>query len=69
MLVCVGIATKFISQMIMNLGMALGILPVIGVTLPFFSYGGTSIVTSFAAMGIVSGIKMRPNPVKYRSFS
>jgi rod shape determining protein RodA len=68
MLVCIGIATKFISQMIMNLGMALGILPVIGVTLPFFSYGGTSIVTSFAAMGIVSGIKMRPNPMRYKSF-
>ena len=68
LLVCVGIATKFIAQMFMNLGMALGILPVIGVTLPFFSYGGSSIVTSFAAMGIVSGIKMRPNPVRYRAF-
>lgn len=68
LLVCVGLATKFIAQMVMNLGMALGILPVIGVTLPFFSYGGSSIVTSFAAMGIVSGIKMRPNPIKYRAF-
>ena len=68
MLVCVGIATKFISQMFINVGMALGLMPVIGVTLPFFSYGGSSIVTCFAAMGIVSGIKMRPNPIRYRSF-
>ena len=43
------------------------ILPVIGVTLPFFSYGGSSIVTCFAAMGIVSGIKMRPKPVRFRN--
>ena len=68
MLVCVGIATKFIAQLFINIGMALGIMPVIGVTLPFFSYGGSSIVTCFAAMGIVSGIKMRPNPIRYRSF-
>jgi len=67
MLVCVGIAAKFIAQMFMNIGMTLGLLPVIGVTLPFFSYGGSSMVTCFAAMGIVSGIKMRPNPLRYRA--
>ena len=39
--------------------MCLFIMPVIGVTLPFFSYGGSSIVTLFTAMGVVSGIKMR----------
>ena len=39
--------------------MCLFIMPVIGLTLPFFSYGGSSIVTLFAAMGFVSGIKMR----------
>ena len=42
-----------------NIGMCLGLTPVIGLTLPFFSYGGTSILTNFAAIGIVSGIKMR----------
>jgi len=67
MLVCIGIAGMLIVQMIMNIGMALGIMPVIGVTLPFFSYGGSSIVTSFAAMGIVSGVKMRPKPVRFRN--
>ena len=67
MLVCIGCASMIFVQTFMNLGMALGILPVIGVTLPFFSYGGSSIVTCFAAMGIVSGIKMRPKPVRFRN--
>jgi rod shape determining protein RodA len=67
LLVCTGIAAMFIAQTIINIGMSLGIMPVIGVTLPFFSYGGSSIVTCFAAMGIVSGIKMRPKPARFRS--
>jgi len=67
MLVCMGVAGMVIVQTIMNIGMALGIMPVIGVTLPFFSYGGSSIVTCFAAMGLVSGIKMRPKPVRFRN--
>jgi len=67
MLVCMGVAGMLITQTIMNIGMALGIMPVIGVTLPFFSYGGSSIVTCFAAMGLVSGIKMRPKPVRFRN--
>ena len=57
--VCVGIASMLAFQMIINIGMCLFIMPVIGLTLPFFSYGGSSIVTLFAAMGFVSSIKMR----------
>jgi len=67
MLVCTGVAAMLIIQTVENIGMCLGILPVIGITLPFLSYGGSSIVTCFAAMGIVSGIKMRPKPVRFRS--
>ena len=67
MLVCIGVAGMLMTQMIMNIGMVLGLLPVIGITLPFFSYGGSSIVTCLAAMGIVSGIKMRPKPVRFRN--
>lgn len=58
-LVCVGIGAMFIAQVLENIGMCLGLTPVIGLTLPFFSYGGTSILTNFVAIGIVSGIKMR----------
>ena len=57
--VCVGIASMVMFQMIINIGMCLFIMPVIGLTLPFFSYGGSSLVTLFAAMGFVSGIKKR----------
>ena len=46
-------------QMIVNIGMCLFIMPVIGLTLPFFSYGGSSVVTLFTAMGFVSSIKKR----------
>jgi len=67
LLVCTGISAMLIMQTFENIGMCLGILPVVGITLPFFSYGGSSIVTCFAAMGIVSGIKMRPKPVRFRT--
>jgi len=66
LIVCAGVAAMFITQTIMNLGMVLDVMPVIGVTLPFFSYGGSSIVTCFAAAGIVSGIKMRPKQARFR---
>lgn len=61
-LICVGMAGMLFSQVLINVGMCLGVFPVVGLTLPFFSYGGSSIVTMFAAMGFVSGIKMRPAP-------
>ena len=61
-LVCTGIAAALMFQICINVGMCLGVLPVIGLTLPFVSYGGTSVFTMFMAMGIVSGIHMRPAP-------
>ncbi len=61
-LICIGIAAMLIFQTFENIGMCIGLTPVIGLTLPFFSYGGSSILTLYAAMGIVSGIKMRPKP-------
>lgn len=61
-LICVGMAGMLISQTVANIGMCLFLLPVVGLTLPFFSYGGSSIVTLFAAMGVVSGIKKRSRP-------
>ena len=57
--VCVGMASMLMFQTVINIGMCLFVMPVIGITLPFFSYGGSSLLTLFAAMGIVSGIKMR----------
>lgn len=61
-LICIGIASMLLFQILINIGVCLGLLPVIGLALPFLSYGGSSIITSFIAMGIVSGIKMHPAP-------
>ena len=62
MYICVGVAAMLIFQTISNIGMCLFVMPVIGLTLPFISYGGSSIVTLFAAMGMVSGIQKRTRP-------
>ena len=61
-LICIGIAAMLSFQLLINVGMCIGVFPVIGLTLPFISYGGSSLITLFMAMGIVSGIHMRPNP-------
>ncbi len=61
-LICVGFASMLIFQTVENIGMCLFVMPVIGLTLPFFSYGGSSIVTLYAAMGIVSGVRSRTLP-------
>ena len=61
-LICIGIAAMLIFQILSNVGMCIGVTPVIGLTLPFISYGGSSIVTLYLAMGIISSIHMRPDP-------
>ena len=61
-LICVGFGTMLIFQTVENIGMCLFVMPVIGLTLPFFSSGGSSIVTLYAAMGIVSGVRSRSLP-------
>ena len=62
MLICIGVASAVAFQTMINTGMCIGITPVIGITLPFFSYGGSSMVTMFAAMGLVSGVKYKLKP-------
>jgi len=49
-------------QTVFNVGMCLYVLPVMGLTLPFFSYGGSSLITLYAAMGVVSGLKANSLP-------
>ncbi|MGX8698832.1 MAG: FtsW/RodA/SpoVE family cell cycle protein [bacterium] len=67
-LICVGVAAMLTFQTFENIGMCLGVAPVIGLTLPFFSSGGSSVVTSFAAMGLVSGVKMKPKPTMFSRY-
>ena len=61
-LVAMGYAGMLLFQSVLNIGMCLYLLPIVGLTLPFFSYGGSSIITMFAAMGVVSSIKTRSLP-------
>lgn len=60
--IAMGYGAMLLIQTAINIAVCLYLFPVVGLTLPFFSYGGTSILTLFAAMGIVSGIKMRSLP-------
>ena len=58
-LLCAGFAGMLLCQTGLNVAMCLYLAPVVGLTLPFFSYGGSSVVTVFAAMGMVSGVRAR----------
>lgn len=55
-LLCAGVFAMFLAQMFINLGMCLSLLPVIGVTLPFFSAGGTSLICLYLGIGVVLSV-------------
>lgn len=69
MLICFGVAATIFFQTFESIGMCLSLTPVIGIALPFLSYGGSSLFTSFAAVGLVSGIHYKPKPSQYTSYS
>lgn len=52
-----GVAIYFIAHFIINVGMNIGLLPVTGTTIPFMSYGGSHLLTEFAALGILMGMR------------
>jgi len=56
---CLGVATLVGSQVIINVGVILGLMPTAGIPLPLMSYGGSSLVTSVAALGLVLNVRMR----------
>src|SRR5215467_5080569 len=57
--ICVGVAAMTFWHVVVNVAMVLGLAPVVGVTLPFVSYGGSSLVTFFLAMGLVANVSLR----------
>lgn len=57
-MICVGVFCSFAVQVGINIGVVLQLLPVIGITLPFFSQGGTSTVSAFLALGLVLSVHM-----------
>jgi rod shape determining protein RodA len=58
-LVAMGITFMFTLYVFINIGMTLGIMPVVGIPLPFMSYGGTALVTNFIAAGLLINIRAR----------
>ncbi len=54
--ICYGVFAMIASQVIINIGMVLGIIPVIGITLPFFSSGGTSVMSMMISVGLVQSV-------------
>ena len=57
-LLCVGVLAMLGFQVFENVGMAMGIMPIAGITLPWTSYGGTSVIACFAGVGLVLNVRM-----------
>lgn len=64
-LVCFGAASSLMLQVLINVGMCIGVMPVIGLTMPLISCGGSSVVTIFAMLGLVSGAYARPQSLNH----
>lgn len=67
-LICFGAAAALMFQVLINVGMCIGVMPVIGLTLPLISYGGSSIVTIYAMLGLVSGAHARPRSLSHERY-
>lgn len=64
-LVACGIVTTFLYQVVVNVGMNVGLLPVTGIPLPMISYGGSSLVTFMGSLGILESIVMRHRKLEF----
>lgn len=64
-LLVTGIFAMFTFQIFENIGMTMGLMPVTGITLPFISYGGSSIVTNMIALGLVLNVGMRSKLINF----
>jgi rod shape determining protein RodA len=58
-LLCAGVFFYFFLQILINMGMVLGLMPVVGIPLPFISYGGSASVVNFCLIGLVANVSMR----------
>ena len=67
-IICFGAASALTFQVMINIGMCIGVMPVIGLTLPLISYGGSSVVTIYAMLGLVSGSHARPQSQSHERY-
>ena len=58
-MLCVGVFFYFFAEISINMGMVVGLMPVVGIPLPFISYGGSATIVNFTLIGLVLGISMR----------
>ena len=64
-LICVGIISSFLFSIIQNAGMTVGIMPISGITLPFMSYGGSSLLANFISVGLILNVGMRKKKINF----
>lgn len=65
-LIAAGVASYFLAQIAVNVGVVLQMLPVTGLSLPFLSYGGSSLITLFASLGLVQSVLTRRKPIEFK---
>ncbi len=65
--ICIGVACMFLAHIFENIGMCIGLMPVTGIPLPFFSYGGSAVMTSFVAIGLVMSTYMRRKFISFNA--
>lgn len=63
--ICVGFISNLLFSIMQNIGMTMGLMPITGITLPFMSYGGSSLLTSFMALGLVLNVGMRRKKINF----
>lgn len=64
-LIITGVFFMYFFQIVENIGMTIGLMPITGITLPFLSYGGSSMLTNMMAVGLVLNVTMRRHKIKF----
>lgn len=64
-MVTIGVVSTFLFSIMQNIGMAIGVAPITGITLPLMSYGGSSLITAFMSIGLVINIGMRRKKINF----
>ena len=65
LLIAVGVVAMFLFQALINIGMTVGIMPITGIPLPFISYGGSSLITCFMAVGVLLNIHVQRYKMRF----
>jgi rod shape determining protein RodA len=61
-----GVVAMLLFHLVINIGMTLGVMPVTGIPLPFISYGGSSLLTNMAGIGLLLNVYMRRRKIMFQ---